>query len=282
MMNTQKTSSSVILRVQKFTLLELLIVVAIIAILAGILLPALTSALNKSRAIHCLSGMKQLGLAAQNYLDNNNDTIAMMQGWTKIYYLNTTAGYVDLTSIARDAAGLKAPVCKKDKNNNGLYAWVPQKYVCSVITQVVQHAYTVANDSNLKDVSLCSFDSNYNCSGHLQYYWYYGILMGQTYSCLVDSSNNYYHKTSRLRQASGSVFWAEGAPQIQKPSALGRLSVNPAKTGFRRHFDRTNVLFFDGHAGSVGLNQTICDHTPNSTTVKTCASCRFWAPYYGR
>ena len=246
--------------------------ILIIAILASILLPALSSALNKSRAIHCLSGMKQLGLAAQNYLDNHNDTITMMQGWTKIYYLDTTAGYVDLTSIARDATGLKSSVCKKDA---GLYAWVPQKYVCSVITEQMQRGY--AGDSNLKQVSLCSFDNN--CSGHLQYFYFYGILMGQTYSCLVDSANNYYHKTSRLRQASGSVFWSEGGPQIQKPSGLGRLSNFTDKNGFRRHSDRTNVLFFDGHAGSVGLSQTVCDHTPSSSSVKNCPSCRFWAPY---
>lgn len=54
-------------RMDRFTLIELLIVVAIIAILAGMLLPALNSALNSSRSIACVSRLKQFGSAAAMY-----------------------------------------------------------------------------------------------------------------------------------------------------------------------------------------------------------------------
>ena len=44
---------------QMFSLIELLITVAVIAILAGLLLPALNSARQKGQAIRCVSNLKQ-------------------------------------------------------------------------------------------------------------------------------------------------------------------------------------------------------------------------------
>jgi prepilin-type N-terminal cleavage/methylation domain-containing protein len=61
-----------------FTLVEILIVLAVVATLAGIGVPVVRSALAKSREAACLGKLRSLGVALEGYLQDHNQIMPVL------------------------------------------------------------------------------------------------------------------------------------------------------------------------------------------------------------
>jgi prepilin-type N-terminal cleavage/methylation domain-containing protein/prepilin-type processing-associated H-X9-DG protein len=61
-----------------FTLIELMVVIAIIAILAGLLFPAFSKARESARSSVCLGNLRQMGVALQLYVIDNKNHMPVM------------------------------------------------------------------------------------------------------------------------------------------------------------------------------------------------------------
>ena len=80
-----------------FTLIELLVVMGVIAILAGLLMPAVSHARHTTRRMKCRSNLHNIGVAMRMYLNQSNDVMPIAAQLPSLH-LNDYPRIVDILS----------------------------------------------------------------------------------------------------------------------------------------------------------------------------------------
>lgn len=216
------------MRSKAFTLVELLVTIGVIAVLMGILMPVLAKARQQSKAIMCLSNLRQLATAAQAYVNNNDGyyPIAYMKEMTAsefIYYA------WDFTSI-KDWGTLEEKV-------------IPGLLWQGDTIEKIQQCPSYKGEHNWLDDPYTGYNYNTSYIGH-----------GQMESIAIPALAVMVKKPSECALFGDGQYWGGANKFMRAPwpnPGDENFSGRSAGTQGYRHCSRTNVAYCDASARAV-------------------------------
>jgi len=119
-----------------FSLLELLVVIAVIAILAALLFPAISSAKAKARRTVCMNGLRQINLGLRMYSNDSDDASPNTPGTNRSASLENFINFTGYKKLMKNNVGLKGAsspqdklfACPADAFYYGAQGYVPQGF----------------------------------------------------------------------------------------------------------------------------------------------------------
>ena len=227
---------------QKFTLIELLIVIAIIAILAGILLPALNKARQSSMRISCMNNEKALGNALILYADKYNSYLPQIRFASSGHLSDLHVSIINelklpITYTVRKTGPLTCPVFITRNgyvnSNSYLRPWY----------------YNTSDLSGNSSIVVYSYAANQHV---------YPVNGSEILSNLPTTSTKY----DRIRQASKVFSMAD--------STYATRIVYYTQNFYNAHGSGFNMLFTDGHTEYMN------NRYGNNVSLETITSSSGW------